>query len=308
MADENVEEQELVIEDQDLFNEALKPQSTEPKVEAKAPEPTAEQPRDESGRFAPKDAEPDKAAAPPVVTPPVTPTEPPKAAEPDDRRIPLSEHLNEREKRQQFQREAEQLRQQVQQMQSWYQQEQQRQQQPPQQIDPFVQPTEFFQQQVNPLRTEAQQMFQQQKEDFSQLLAVQQYGQQAVDTAAAELKNFVQTNPQWQFEAQRILASKHPFGEIVAWHKQQQTQKEIGTDPAAYKTRLMAELLADPAFQAQAIEAARRGTQQPQPGRPATAPNVVLPPSLSSMTSSAGREVDSPGTDDQSLYRFATSR
>jgi hypothetical protein len=102
-------------------------------------------------------------------------------------------------------------------------------------------------------------------------------------------------------EADRNPALKHRVfsvtdhgAEILAWHREQKTLKEIGNDPQSYVQRKLDEALKDPAFLAKALEAARAqaGGQpvvSPTPAQPAARPNTVtqLPPSLRSVPGAA---------------------
>jgi hypothetical protein len=102
-------------------------------------------------------------------------------------------------------------------------------------------------------------------------------------------------------EADRNPALKHRVfsvtdhgAEILAWHREQKTLKEIGGDPTSYVQRKLDEALKDPAFLAKALEAARAqaGGQpvvSPTPAQPAARPNTVtqLPPSLRSVPGAA---------------------
>jgi hypothetical protein len=94
----------------------------------------------------------------------------------------------------------------------------------------------------------------------------------------------------------RVFSSTDPGGAIVAWHREQRTLSEIGTDPTAYVQKKLDEALKDPAFLAKALEAARAQasgqpapSQAPAPGQPAPRPNNVtqLPPSLRTMPGTA---------------------
>lgn len=108
--------------------------------------------------------------------------------------------------------------------------------------------------------------------------------------------------------ATRVFGSTDPGGAMVAWHKEQSTLREIGTDPNAYVQKKLDEALKDPVFLAKAfekdpvflakaLEAAKAhasGVQPPaasaQPqAQPAARPNTVtqLPPSLRSMPGTA---------------------
>lgn len=70
--------------------------------------------------------------------------------------------------------------------------------------------------------------------DVSEAMAVQQHGQDVVDAAFAAVKASGQ--------GARFLESKNPYGDMVAWHKQQQVLQEIGDDPEAYRQKIEAEI------------------------------------------------------------------
>lgn len=55
----------------------------------------------------------------------------------------------------------------------------------------------------------------------------------------------MRVNPAAAGEYQAIMQSRHPYGTLVEWHKKREAAQEIGDDPAAYRERLKAELLAE---------------------------------------------------------------
>jgi hypothetical protein len=86
----------------------------------------------------------------------------------------------------------------------------------------------------------------QQGERFSKALAVDKHGAEAVDAAYEAMSRNITANPQAaQFDYQRIMASPHPYGALVDWHKAQELASEVGADPAAYREKLKAEILAE---------------------------------------------------------------
>lgn len=108
------------------------------------------------------------------------------------------------------------------------------------------------------------------------------------------LQSFYQAAETDRALQQRVFASADQGGTIIAWHREQRTLKEIGTDPNAYLERKLEEKLKDPAFLAKALEAAKaQAIGQPAasatPGQPATRPNTVVkrPPSLSGVPGGA---------------------
>ncbi len=83
-------------------------------------------------------------------------------------------------------------------------------------------------------------------ENFSRMMASDKHGEEAVNAAYAEMQNRMQSNPRGaQFDYQRIMASPHPYGELVKWHKSQAALSTYGDDPTAYREKLRAELMAE---------------------------------------------------------------
>lgn len=108
------------------------------------------------------------------------------------------------------------------------------------------------------------------------------------------LQSFYQAAETDRSLQQRVFSSADQGGAIIAWHREQRTLKEIGTDPNAYLERKLEEKLKDPAFLAKALEAAKaQAIGQPAasaaPGQPAPRPNTVVkrPPSLSGVPGGA---------------------
>jgi hypothetical protein len=83
------------------------------------------------------------------------------------------------------------------------------------------------------------------REQVSQMMAIEKHGSEKVEAAYQALANAIGSDPQVQDAYRRIMAAPHPYGELVAWHEQQQVLSEIGSDPKAYRERLRAELLAE---------------------------------------------------------------
>lgn len=121
-------------------------------------------------------------------------------------------------------------REQVEQLQRQFQQIQRQQQQPQQQAveppDPYLEPEKFAQYQ--------QQMIDQRLLDHhvntSELLTRQKYGDEIVNAAL-----------QAAYQAgisERFVRTRHPFEALVAWHKKQQIDAEVGTDLEAFKKRV----------------------------------------------------------------------
>jgi hypothetical protein len=83
------------------------------------------------------------------------------------------------------------------------------------------------------------------REQVSQMMAVEKHGSEKVEAAYQALANAIGSDPQVQEAYRRIMAAPHPYGELLAWHEQQQVLSEIGSDPRAYREKLRAELLAE---------------------------------------------------------------
>jgi len=167
----------------------------------------------------------------------------------DARRVPLSEMLDEREKRQAAQREADALRRQLQQFQT--QQQQQRPEfweQPEGNIDYRVQ------QAVQPL---VQELIMQ-REQTSRALAAIQYGEDTVNEAYKDLETRIQSgDPVARFDYQRVMSQPNQYAALVQLHQQRSALAEVGNDLPAYREKLSQDLLNDPAFLARALEAAQ---------------------------------------------------
>lgn len=142
----------------------------------------------------------------------------------------------------------------------------------------------------NKLVTPIQQQLQQQNERWSRRFAEQQHGAETVNAAYQALGQAMQAGePGAIAEFQRLKQSDHPFGEIVDWHKRQETMKTVGNDPNAWLEAEMKKRLADPAYQAQVLEMIR-GTAANNTNR--SAPVTSLPPSLNRLPSGGNAPAD----------------
>ena len=100
-----------------------------------------------------------------------------------------------------------------------------------------------------------------------------------------------------------LTSQANPGEAIVRWHSDRETLKEVGSDPASYRNKVLEEALKNPEFLAKAIEAAKSSAGQPRQN------NVTqLPPSLSRVAGST-HKVDPLDTDDSdaAVFRYATS-
>lgn len=113
--------------------------------------------------------------------------------------------------------------------------------------------------------TPVQQQMQKNREEFSRVIAEEKHGAETVSAAFQALRAELQSNPAAQAQYQAIMQSAHPYGALVDWHKKRAAAAEIGDDPAAYREKLKAEILAE---------------MQGTPPANASAPTPVMPSNL----------------------------
>jgi hypothetical protein len=314
--------EDLVVTDRQLFESALEnpepqPSSAEPQPapSAPSPEPAAPpqqppqqpqqagaQPRDAQGRFASQPQRPQQRPQQPQGNGQQQP-QPGQAPH----QVPLRELLDERERRYRIQAEHDQMRRAWEQLQ--YQQQQaalaQQQAQMPRTI--YDNPDMYLQHNVvQPLRNEGHMAMLQIKDGLSREMANAQFGAQNVDGALHALASFRYT-PDGDHLFRQIMSSGHPYGALVNWYRNARAQQAIGPDPNAWVQKQRNAWLDDEQMQAEAArryyarQQQQRGPQQRAPG----GPNVQLPPSLSSLPSSSGRQDAVGDLSDQSLFNFA---
>lgn len=249
----------------DAFDAQFSEGNSEPVEKPEATESKDGPVRDDKGRFAPVASEP--VAPTPVPTPepvaaaPVaTPAPEPVKAEPGH--VPISALLDEREKRQRFERELAELRA----------------QQQPSKIPSVTEDPEAFaayQQQL------VQQTATNTKFETSELVARQQHGDDPVQKAMDWAMERSSASPAFAAE---YLKQKHPIDWAVRQHKRDTFVNEIGDDPEAYKARIRAEIAAE-AAQPHAPQG--QAPASPQPAAPKPPPPR---PSLASATSAGGMQ------------------
>lgn len=187
--------------------------------------------RDERGRFAAK-SEPEPQAQ---VQPEPAPIEPQAQPDPNaNRQVPLSELMAERKKRQEIERlhiEAEaraKAYEQIQQRQPQPQYQPQAQAEPP--PDFFTDPEAAFNHRLQTVQQHYTNMMLNQ----SEIMARDKFGDELVDAAlkAAQAAGAAHT----------FMDKPHPWGELVKWHKRQQTLQVVGDDPDAYRKKIEEEV------------------------------------------------------------------
>ena len=190
------------------------------------------QARDERGRFAPKSPpEPQEQ----VEAPPAPLEQQPQAPDPNaNRHVPLSELLSERKQRQ----EKERLYMEAEARAKAYEQMLQRQPQPQYQPQPQAQqPPDFNLDPEGALSFHLQRQqaaFVNQMLNQSEIMARDKFGDELVDAAlkAAQVAGVTNT----------FMDKPHPWGELVKWHKRQQTLQVVGDDPEAFRKKVEEEV------------------------------------------------------------------
>lgn len=78
----------------------------------------------------------------------------------------------------------------------------------------------------------------------AQLVAGMKYGDEKVTEAEQAFIDAMQSRKLDPADYQRVISSPNRYAAAVQWHQRQQAQAEIGDDPAAFKAKVEAEILA----------------------------------------------------------------
>jgi hypothetical protein len=138
--------------------------------------------------------------------------------------------------------------------------------------DIFENPSAFVHQQVNGPLTEMRQVLM----HNSRLIAEQRHSDDAVQAADDAFSRAVAARSIDPSDYQRVMNSPNPYDAAVKWHKRQQAQAEIGDDPAAFRTKVEAEIRAKLEQEAQngQTEQTTQTQQRVMPSNLAAARNV----------------------------------
>lgn len=176
---------------------------------------------------APQEALETEGQGEPPPAPAPEPAAPPAVSEPrEDGRIPIAAMLDEREKRQAAQREAEDLRRKL----AAY--EAQKAQPAP---DFYDDPEARLQAE----RAQVHNALWNERLNTSELVARQAHGEETVNAAREAFMSEAQQNPALAVELRR---QQHPYDFVVNWHRRQRVLAEVGTDPAAYRAKIETEV------------------------------------------------------------------
>ena len=205
-----------------------------------------------------------------------------EASEAEPHRVPLTELLNEREKRQGLEQQMQQMQAYMQQMQQYEQA--QAQQQQTEWPDMFESP-EFYQER---LRYAVEQMPQYVQEQVDQRVNQQLAAARTEFLGEMSLKQARSTDPEtydkaWEELSRRVnggdhswrlqvLQSQDPGQEVLNLYKQNTVAQDVGNDPEAYFQKRLDAIKQDPA----ALAALLSGGQQPA----SQSPLIDLPPSI----------------------------
>jgi hypothetical protein len=232
------------------------------------------QPRDESGRFAPKaDQQPEPQAQPtpepaqsaPAVQAAPAPVAQPEPAKAEPGHVPINALLDEREKRQKLEKRLADLEQQTRQ---------------PQNIPSVTDDPEAFAQHQQLL---IQQTATNTRFETSELVARQQHGDDPVQKAMDWAMQRSQESPAFAAE---YLKQKHPIDWAVRQQKRHALLDDIGDDPEAYRARIIAEFQLRQTQRPACTRSPRHPTQ-PAAAKPAPRPSLASAPI-------SGRNTDGP--------------
>lgn len=247
--------------------------------------------------------EPAVSSGPPAADPaPVAPpSNPDPAAEPA---IPPSRLREEADARRAAERDRDELRQQLEALRRQQpappQSVQQSQAQQPKEI--WEDPDGFLAAKISPI----EQALMRQSERVSRMIAEQTHGKETVSAAFDAMVGAVQAGDrEAAFEYQKIMSTDHPYDALVGWHRNRQVITEVGSDPQAYKARIIEEALKDPAVLQRAIEISR-GVAQPT-AEPARSSSVVSMPSIRNVGTSVNPGGNPRPPSDAELFDSVTA-
>lgn len=193
--------------------------------EAVEPDPVEEPEKAEATEEAPE-AEPEPTGEKEAETPPV---------QQEAQHIPITALLDEREKRQEFERRAAEMERKVKEFERKLQEQQKPEAKAP---DMFEDPEAYQRHQ----QQQVQSGFWNQTLNTSEMVARSQHGAEVVEAATQAFMEAAQSNPGLQHE---LRAQQHPYQFVIDWHKRQQVLEQVGTDPEAYKAKIREEIMAE---------------------------------------------------------------
>ncbi len=298
--------------ERELFESAMSGETPEQNITEQQPveteQPVAsegERPRDDKGRFAPKQEAKPKEAEPQHIEQPEQVVEQPQAQQPpkQEHRVPLPELLAEREKRQAAERQTSDLAKQIENLQRQmfaFQQQASQPQTEPQRVNLFENPEQWEQHQQRGVQS----LLQQQSIHFSEQLARIKYGDELYD-AADRAAQAVMMSGHVDPNLAAVGRSQNPGVSLVEWYKRKQTLDRLGgMDVDKFIEQEIEKRASDPQFQNAILERARAQA------KPNTGPANPInnPPSLNRQTSAAPNNPADEDESDGALLRSALRR
>lgn len=128
------------------------------------------------------------------------------------------------------------------------------------------------------------------------LEAARERDSKTFDTAWTALNALDRTSPADQATVQSIVSARNPGSALLRWHRDQETLREVGDDPAKFKERIATEtretLMKDPEFRKQLLAGLREEAEVGEDGKPRTL--TRLPRSLNSAPGGNGSRRGDP--------------
>lgn len=210
-----------------------------------------------------------------------------------DPRVPLHELIAERKARQEAQAEIALFRRE--------REEAKRNAEPPKKVDLFENPDGFVDQRMEShlQQVQATAMYN------AKLIAEARFGEDKINAAQQHFDALATAGQLHPAVIARVMNSPNPFAEAAKWHKEYLVQTTVGDDLEAYRTKLRAELLADPEFRKEA-DAAWRQQAAGTPGQ--IRPAIPSTPSLGRVGASALAAASVDDMSDEELFKSTVSR
>lgn len=296
-------EQEMLSEavsstETEIFNEAFQDEATQPETETPEVEETMadKTPRDETGKFKAKESEKPSEVKAEEAKPAEAKVDAEKTEDDDKGQVPSWRLREVAEERRALQAERDKLTSELAQMRAEIAGLKKPAEQPKlETIDPLLDPEGFSKRLQDGFEAKLREV----TLNNNLALAHVRHGEKFEKAYNALIAEAQAGNRQI---VPHLTGQPNPGEAIVKWYSDRETLKEVGSDPAAYKNKLLEDALKDPSFLAKAIEAAKSsagGQQRPN--------NITqLPPSLS-RTPGASKNIDPTDTDDsdRAVFEYA---
>lgn len=206
-------------------------------AEAQAAPEITEQPRDDKGKFAPKqtvEVKPEPTGEKPLE--PTPPVAQPQNNQPPHGHVPLAALVDQRLEARQAKQERDELRRQIAELQK----------PKAEPVDFYADPEAALNQRLQPFQQKFDSTISALTLRASRAEAIASYGKEAVDEMDSALAQMMEAgDPEVAQLRQHLLNSDNPVGVAMQWHQRRKVLTEVGTDPAAYREKLKAEILAE---------------------------------------------------------------